>query len=218
VAKFLSAEEIAGIGERLEAAPGDLLLIVADQPAIAAQALGALRLELADRFDLVPEGRHDVLWVVDFPMFGWDADAERWDALHHPFTAPRGDLDDPAALRSRAYDLILDGSEIGGGSIRINRADVQQRVLELLGIGAEEAQARFGFLLDALRYGAPPHGGIALGIDRIAALLGGFDSIREVIAFPKTASGADPLTGAPAPVEEAQLRELGLRAVPPRSA
>ena len=154
-----------------------------------------------------------MLWVVEFPMFEWDAEAERWDAMHHPFTAPTGDLSDPGALTSRAYDLVLDGSEIGGGSIRINTLDVQERVLELIGIGPQEAQARFGFLLDALRYGAPPHGGIAMGLDRIVALLAGADSIREAIAFPKAASGADPLTGAPAPVSAAQLRELGLRPV-----
>jgi aspartyl-tRNA synthetase len=211
IAKFLAEGELAAITERLEASPGDLLLIVADVATTAGQALGALRLELARRFDLIPTGRHDLLWVVEFPMFEWDDEAKRWDAMHHPFTAPTGDLGDPGALTSRAYDLVLDGSEIGGGSIRINTLDVQERVLELIGIGPQEAQARFGFLLDALRYGAPPHGGIAMGLDRIVALLAGADSIREAIAFPKAASGADPLTGAPAPVSAAQLRELGLR-------
>ena len=170
-------------------------------------------MELARRFDLIPRGRHDLLWVVEFPAFFWDSEAQRWDAAHHPFTAPIGDLDDPGKLTSRAYDLVLDGSEIGGGSIRINRIDVQRRVFELLGISPEEANARFGFLLDALRYGAPPHGGIAMGIDRIVALIAGAESIRDVIAFPKAASGADPLTGAPAPVDPAQLRELGLRLI-----
>ncbi len=179
----------------------------------AGQALSALRMELARRFKLIPEERHDILWVVEFPAFFWDRDAQRWDAAHHPFTAPTGNLDDPGSLTSRSYDLVLDGSEIGGGSIRIHQQEVQQRVFELLGIGRDEAQARFGFLLDAFRYGAPPHGGIAMGVDRIVALLSGADSIREVIAFPKAASGADPLTGAPAPVDPAQLRELGLRVI-----
>jgi aspartyl-tRNA synthetase len=211
IAKFLSESEVTGIVQRLEATAGDLLLIVADTVDTANQALGALRLELSRRFQLVPEGRHDVLWVVDFPAFFWNADERRWDAAHHPFTAPKGDIDDPGSLLSRAYDLVLDGSEIGGGSIRIHQTEVQQRVFGLLGIDAEEAQARFGFLLDALRHGAPPHGGIAMGIDRIVAILGGYDSIRDAIAFPKAASGADPLTGAPAPVAPAQLRELGLR-------
>ena len=211
IAKFLTEGEIEAIGKRLDAKPGDLLLIVADEVTTVGQALSALRMELARRFDLIPAGRHDILWVVEFPAFFWDAEGQRWDAAHHPFTAPSGDLDDPANLTSRAYDLVLDGAEIGGGSIRINRLEVQQRVFELLGIGADEASARFGFLLDALRYGAPPHGGIAMGIDRIITALAGVESIRDTIAFPKAASGTDPLTGAPAPVEAAQLRELGLR-------
>ena len=211
VAKFLSADELAAVGERLGASEGELLLIVADQPSTAGKALGALRLRLAERFELIPAGRHDILWVVEFPMFMWNEEERRWEAEHHPFTAPTGDLDDPAGLLSRSYDLVLDGSEIGGGSIRNHRPEVQERIFELIGIGAEEAQARFGFLLDALRYGAPPHGGIAMGLDRIVALIAGRENIREVIAFPKATSGADPLTGAPAPVDDMQLRELGLR-------
>ena len=220
IAKFLSSDEIMAVTKALDAHPGDLLLAVADGADTAAAALGALRLELASRWDLVPEGRHDVLWVVDFPMFERNEGEGRWDALHHPFTAPTGDLDDPGSLRSRAYDLVVDGWELGGGSIRIHDPAVQRRVLEILGMDEAEAESRFGFLLEALRYGAPPHGGIAFGIDRIVALLLGRESIRDVIAFPKTASGSDPLTGAPAPVDDAQLRELGLRtlAVPAKTA
>jgi aspartyl-tRNA synthetase len=215
IAKFLSEDEIAAVTAALGAQPGDLLLAVADTAGTAAAALGALRLELASRWSLVPDGRHDVLWVVDFPMFERNEGEDRWDALHHPFTAPTGDLDDPGALRSRAYDLVVDGWELGGGSIRIHDPGVQRRVLEIIGMDEREAESRFGFLLEALRYGAPPHGGIAFGIDRIVALMLGRDSIRDVIAFPKTASGSDPLTGAPAPVDEAQLRELGLRSLAP---
>jgi len=211
IAKFLSAEEIAAVTRAMDAKPGDLLLAVADKAGTVAAALGALRLELAGRWDLVPDGRHDVLWVVDFPMFGYNETEGRWDALHHPFTAPTGDLSDPGSLRSRAYDLVVDGWELGGGSIRINDPAVQSRVFEIIGMDEDEAQRRFGFLLEALRFGAPPHGGIAFGIDRVVALLAGRESIRDVIAFPKTASGSDPLTGAPAPVDDAQLRELGLR-------
>jgi aspartyl-tRNA synthetase len=215
-ARALEEPQRERVARALAASPGDLLLIVADKPAVAATALGELRLELARRYDLVPEGRHAPLWVTDFPMFEFNEAEQRWDALHHPFTAPLGSFEDPGSLRSRAYDIVLDGTEIGGGSIRINRPEVQQQVFNALGISEQEADARFGFLLEAMRYGAPPHGGLALGLDRIAAILGGRDSIREVIAFPKTASGADPLTGAPAPVDGGQLAELGLRlTVPP---
>jgi len=210
VAKFLSEDEISGLIAATGAGEGDAILAVADDPAVAARVLGELRLEVG-----VPEDRHDLVWIVDFPMFGWNEDERRWDALHHPFTAPSGDLEsDPGSWRSRAYDLVWNGTEIGGGSIRINTAEVQARVFEALGLGEEEARDRFGFLLDALSYGAPPHGGIAFGIDRIVALLAGRDSIRDVIAFPKTASGLDPLTGAPAPVDDRQLDELGLRLKP----
>ena len=209
VAKFLSDAEMQAISSQLGASEGDLLLAVADHPAVAADALGTLRLHLGEP----SAGVHAPLWVVDFPAFEWNADESRWDALHHPFTAPVGDLSDPGSLRSRAYDLVLDGTEIGGGSIRIHDRAVQEQVFEILGIGEAEAQARFGFLLDALRYGAPPHGGIAMGLDRIAAIMAGRESIRDVIAFPKTASGGDPLTGAPAEVDARQLRELGLRAL-----
>ena len=212
VAKFLSGEELGALNERLGAEEGDLLLVVADEPPVVGRALGALRMHLAERFDLVPEGRNDLLWIVDWPLFGWDEEEGRWDALHHPFTSPDGEVDPErlGELRARAYDVVWNGVELGGGSIRINRADVQRRVFDALGIGPDEAEERFGFLLEAFRYGAPPHGGIAYGLDRMVALLHGTETIRDVIAFPKTASGADPLTGAPAPVDEAQLRELGI--------
>ncbi|MEO8689282.1 MAG: aspartate--tRNA ligase [Solirubrobacteraceae bacterium] len=218
IAKFLTEEEIGAVTARLGGRAGDLLLIVADNQKVAATALGELRLELSRRFELVPAGRHEVLWVVDFPAFEYNEGERRWDAVHHPFTTPTGDFSDPGAMRARAYDMILDGTEIGGGSIRIHRSEVQREVFRVLGISEQEGEERFGFLLEALRYGAPPHGGIAFGLDRVAAIIAGRDSIRDVIAFPKTASGADPLTGAPAPVDAGQLAELGLRlAAPPRA-
>jgi aspartyl-tRNA synthetase len=213
VAKFLSSEEMAGMNELLEASQGDLVLLVADQPHAASRVLGALRQRLAERFDLVPAGGQALCWIVDWPLFEWSEDDGRWDPLHHPFTSPAGELDpaNPGAARALNYDVVWNGIELGGGSIRINRPDVQRAVFEVLGIGSEEAEARFGFLLDALRFGAPPHGGIAYGLDRWVAELHGTDSIRDVIAFPKSASGADPLTGAPAPVDEPQLRDLGIQ-------
>jgi aspartyl-tRNA synthetase len=208
IAKFLGDEEVTRTTQALEAREGDVILFGAGSPALVARVLGALRPEVAEG----PAKGHDCFWVVDFPMFEWNEDEGRFDPLHHPFTSPTGDLDaDPATWRSRAYDVVLDGWELGGGSIRINRPDVQQKVFDALGIGPEEAQARFGFLLEAFTYGAPPHGGIAFGIDRIVALLARRESIRDVIAFPKAASGADPLTGAPASVDERQLKELGIK-------
>jgi aspartyl-tRNA synthetase len=208
IAKFLGEDEVAGATKAVGAREGDVILFAAGSAALAARVLGGLRPDVAEG---EPEG-HDCFWVVDFPMFDWNEGEGRFDAMHHPFTAPRGDLDaDPGTWRSRGYDVILDGWELGGGSIRINRPDVQQKVFDALGIGPDEAKERFGFLLEAFTYGAPPHGGIAFGIDRIVALLARRDSIRDVIAFPKAASGADPLTGAPAPVDEPQLKELGVR-------
>ncbi|HKJ35966.1 MAG TPA: aspartate--tRNA ligase [Solirubrobacterales bacterium] len=216
-AKFLTEDELALLNDALGAEEGDLLLLVADEPHMANHVLDGLRRMLAKRWDLIPEGSHSLCWVVDWPMFEWNPHEDRWYPLHHPFTAPAGELDpeSPAEALTQAYDMVWNGWEIGGGSIRISDAELQERVLGLLGIDAEEAQARFGFLLEALRYGAPPHGGIAYGVDRIAALAHGTESIRDVIAFPKTASGADPLTGAPAPVDAKQLRELGIASLAP---
>jgi len=215
IIKFLSDAAIVGILERTQAADTDLIFFGADNAKIVSDALGALRLRLGQDLKLVAGGWRP-LWVIDFPMFEWDADERRWVAMHHPFTAPADD--DPAALRAapaaalaKAYDLVLNGSEIGGGSVRIHREEMQSTVFELLGIEAGEAQRKFGFLLDALKFGAPPHGGIAFGLDRLAMLMAGADSIREVIAFPKTQTAADPLTDAPTEVSEAQLRELHVR-------
>src|SRR5215207_2175661 len=213
-AKFLSAEELASLNERLGAEEGDLLLVVADQPRVANSVLAQLRLDLADRFELIDSGAEEFCWIVDWPMFEFNEGEGRWDPLHHPFTSPAApeDFDPERAREARAlaYDVVWNGQEMGGGSIRISDRELQERVLATIGIDAAEARDRFGFLLDALRYGAPPHGGIAYGLDRIIQRLTHADSIRDVIAFPKTASGGDPLTGAPAPVDEPQLRELGL--------
>jgi aspartyl-tRNA synthetase len=208
IAKFLSDEEMAAVNDELGAGEGDVILIVADSARVAARVLGDLRQAVVDE----PPTGHDVFWVIDFPMFEWNEEERRFDALHHPFTAPSGDLDaDPGTWRSRAYDMVMDGWELGGGSIRVNTSDVQQKVFDAIGMSVDEARSRFGFLLEALDYGAPPLGGIAFGLDRIVALLAGADSIREVIAFPKTASGAELLTGAPAPIDERQLKELGIK-------
>jgi aspartyl-tRNA synthetase len=211
-AKFLSEGELTELNRRLDAEPGDLLLLVADQRRVADAVLGQLRVDLAERFGLIAPDEHRLVWIVDWPLLERSPGEERWDPLHHPFTAPAGEFDakDPGGARALAYDLVWNGQEMGGGSIRIHDAAVQEKLFAALGIDAEEAEARFGFLLEALRYGAPPHGGIAYGLDRIVQRLAGADSIRDVIAFPKTASGADALTGAPAPVGEMQLKELGI--------
>jgi aspartyl-tRNA synthetase len=213
IAKFLSAGELSGLNAAMEAEEGDLMLVAADQPAKVAAILGGLRTRLAERWDLIPEGENQLTWIVDWPMFEFNEGEDRWDALHHPFTAPSGgglDPSDPGAARAEAYDLVWNGVELGGGSIRINDPSLQSQVFSILGISEDEANERFGFLLEALRFGAPPHGGIAFGVDRFAALLAGVESIRDVIAFPKTASGGDPLTGAPAPVDDIQLRDAGI--------
>jgi aspartyl-tRNA synthetase len=219
VARFLEPIR-APLLERLGALPGDLLLLVGDQMPLAATVLGRLRVDLAQRHGLIPADRDALAWVVDFPLFEYNTEERRWDAMHHPFTAPRDEdlrlLDaDPARVLAKAYDLVWNGQEIGGGSIRIHQPAVQQKVFELLGIGKAEARAKFGFLLDALEFGAPPMGGIAFGLDRLAAIVAGADSIREVIAFPKTQKGTDPMTEAPAPVDPMLLREVGIALVDP---
>jgi aspartyl-tRNA synthetase len=215
ILKFLSDMAISGVIQRTGAQTGDLVFFGADKAKVVNDALGALRVKLGQDLGLVEAGWRP-LWVMDFPMFEWDADNNRWVAMHHPFTSPVND--DPTALRSdpagalaRAYDMVLNGSEIGGGSVRIHRNDLQSTVFEMLGIGAEEAEKKFGFLLEALKFGAPPHGGIAFGLDRLAMLMAGADSIRDVIAFPKTQSATCPLTDAPTEVSEQQLRELHVR-------
>ena len=215
ILKFLSDAAVAGILERTAAVDGDLIFFGADSAKVVSDALGALRLKVGEDLKLVEPGWRP-LWVVDFPMFEWDAEARRWAAMHHPFTSP-ANLD-PATLAAapgealaKAYDMVLNGSEIGGGSVRIHAQELQSVVFELLGISAEEARTKFGFLLDALKFGAPPHGGIAFGLDRLAMLMAGAGSIRDVIAFPKTQTAADPLMDAPTEVSEAQLRELHIR-------
>ncbi len=218
--KFLSDQERAALRRAGDAQPGDLLLIAADRTPVARTVLGDLRARLAAERRLVPEGQWAFLWVTDFPMFEWNQDEGRWDAAHHPFTQPAPKWEAtfaevPEEATARAYDLVLNGVELGSGSIRIHRADVQRRVFDKLGIGPEEAQERFGFFLRGLEYGAPPHGGFALGFDRVVSMLAGTGSIRDTIAFPKTQSGADPLTGAPAGVPDDQLTEVGLCRLPP---
>ncbi len=216
IAKFFTAEELASLNTSLDAEVGDLLLFMADTPAIANEALGRLRGHLGQKLGLASKDDYKFVWITDFPLLEWDAEEQRHVAVHHPFTAPLEEdiplLDsDPGKARAQAYDLVLNGSEVGGGSVRIHDQAVQSRMFELLGIGEEEAREKFGFLLDALSFGAPPHGGIAFGLDRLMMILTGADSIRDVIAFPKTQKATCLLSDAPNDVAEKQLRELGIR-------
>jgi aspartyl-tRNA synthetase len=210
VEKHLSAEEMSAVREATAAGDGDLVLLVADGEPRANTVLDGLRRLMAERLDLVPEGEWSFLWVTEPPLFEWSEEEERWVSVHHPFTSPATENLDPRTAKARAYDVVVNGWELGGGSIRIHRPDVQRRVFEALGFQPQEAEERFGFLLEAFRYGVPPHGGIAPGLDRLAMLLAGEQNIREVIAFPKTQSGADLLTGAPDAVPDEYLRDLGL--------
>ena len=217
VAKFLSEDEVSGLVATTGATAGDLVLVVADEHRLTCSVLGALRVELGGR--PVSEGPYEYLWVVDFPLFDGVDDAGHPVAAHHPFTMPHpDDLDrlesDPVSVRSQAYDLVLNGWELGSGSVRVHRADIQSRIFAVLGISDEEAASRFGFLLGAFRYGAPPHAGFAVGLDRLVAIFAGEDNIREVIAFPKTQSGWDPMTDSPKPLAPGALRDLGLQPVP----
>ena len=216
LARFVDETLEAELRRGFAAETGDLLLFVADAPGVAAAALAELRLHLARKLGLVDESDFRLLWVTDFPLLEWDEEASRWTACHHPFTSPRPEHlelleSEPGNVKARAYDIIVNGTELGGGSVRIHRRDVQERVFSAIHLGEEEARAKFGFLLEALAYGAPPHAGIALGLDRLVMLLLGGSSIRDVIPFPKTARGNCLLTEAPSTVDEAQLRELGLQ-------
>ncbi len=216
VDKHVAPEEVDGVLRATGASEGDLVLVVADRVDRANVALDALRREMAQRLNLIPPNTWAFCWMVEPPLFEWSDDEGKWVSVHHPFTSPADPDDlDPATARSRGYDLVLNGYELGGGSIRIHDPEMQRRVFERLGLSPEQTEEQFGHLIRAFRYGVPPHGGVAFGIDRIVMLMAGKEAIRDVTAFPKAQSGQDPLTGAPAAVSEEQLRELGIRVVAP---
>ncbi|MDR2400009.1 MAG: aspartate--tRNA ligase [Endomicrobium sp.] len=217
IVKYFKDEEIKTIISKLGANPDDLVVFLADEEKIVAKGLGALRLKMGKDLSLIDKSKFNFLWVVDFPLMEWDKEEQKWQALHHPFTSPQDtaslNKENAGTVKAKAYDVILNGVELGGGSIRIHRSDIQKKIFDILNISDKSAKEKFGFLLDALAYGAPPHGGFALGFDRMCALMAGEDSIREVIAFPKTQKAFDPLSNSPAPVSEKQLKELGVRVV-----
>jgi aspartyl-tRNA synthetase len=216
ITRFFSPETLAVLPQHCAATPGDVLLFCADQPEVVAASLGNLRLHLAQKLNLIPKETYNLLWVTDFPLFEYDARENRLQAMHHPFTAPRPEDvplfdSEPQRMRAQAYDLVLNGTELGGGSIRIHQRSLQKQMFEALGMSPETYEEQFGFFLEALDHGAPPHGGIALGFDRLVMLLTRSRSLRDVIAFPKTQRASDLLTGAPSAVGAQQLRELALR-------